>query len=56
MEKYFRQEFPKAKRICVGYAGGTKPKPTYKEVCTGTTGHAEVRIPSSAHYRMLQKQ
>jgi peptide-methionine (S)-S-oxide reductase len=40
-----------------GYAGGTKPDPSYREVCGGNTGHAEVvqitYDPSVISYRDL---
>lgn len=43
--------------VVPGYAGGTKPSPTYDEVSTGDTGHAEVtRIeydPAKVSFRTL---
>jgi peptide-methionine (S)-S-oxide reductase len=41
LEAVFEQ-VPGVLSVTNGYAGGTKPNPTYKEVCSGLTGHAEV--------------
>ncbi len=41
MEAVF-QRIPGVKSVTSGYAGGTAENPTYEQVCTGTTGHAEV--------------
>jgi peptide-methionine (S)-S-oxide reductase len=38
----FFQRLKGVKSVLPGYAGGTTPNPSYDQVCTGRTGHAEV--------------
>jgi peptide methionine sulfoxide reductase msrA/msrB len=51
------QERPGVVRTQVGYTGGKVADPTYKEVCSGLTGHAEaveiVYDPATTNYRNL---
>jgi peptide-methionine (S)-S-oxide reductase len=57
-EKTFWQ-IPGVITTAVGYEGGFTPNPTYEEVCSGRTGHAEtVRVvfdPAKVSYRELLK-
>ena len=36
------QNLKGVQKVVSGYAGGKTPNPTYKQICTGQTGHAEV--------------
>ncbi len=36
------ERIPGVKSVVSGFAGGTVPNPSYQDVCTGLTGHAEV--------------
>jgi len=57
--EYFLQQEPGVLAVVSGYIGGHVKNPSYKEVCTGTTGHAEaVRVvydPSKTTYEKLVK-
>jgi peptide methionine sulfoxide reductase msrA/msrB len=55
--EYFMQKSPGVISVTSGYIGGHVKNPSYKEVCTGKTGHAEaVKIiydPSKTSYETL---
>ena len=57
-ERLFWQ-LPGVYTTAVGYAGGTTPNPTYRETCSGQTGHTEVVLvaydPSRISYDDLLK-
>ncbi len=57
-EKIFWQ-LPGVVSTAVGYAGGMTPNPTYKEVCSGRTGHTEAVLvaydPAQVSYEQLLK-
>ncbi len=57
-ERVFWQA-PGVYTTAVGYAGGYTPNPTYEEVCSGRTGHAEVVLvvfdPTATSYGEMLK-
>ncbi len=57
--EHLMQQQDGVKSVVSGYTGGTVVDPTYKEICTKTTGHAEaVKItydPSKIDYQTLVK-
>ena len=56
-EIVIKAELPGVYTTAVGYAGGLTPNPSYREVCTGMTGHNEVVLvvydPAQRSYEQL---
>ncbi len=57
--EYFLQKEPGVISVTSGYTGGVVKNPTYREVCTGNTGHAEtvkvVYDPEKTSYEKILK-
>jgi len=58
--QYYFDQVPGVTQTIVGYSGGYTEKPTYEEVCTHTTGHAEALLidfdPAQVDYETLVRQ
>ena len=58
--EYLFQQIPGVAQTTVGYTGGRTRRPTYKQVCTGRTGHAEalevVYDPKRVDYETLARR
>ena len=58
--QYYFDQVPGVTKTTVGYTGGHTENPTYEEVCTHTTGHAEAVLlefdPEQVSYETLCMQ
>ncbi|HSW85105.1 MAG TPA: peptide-methionine (S)-S-oxide reductase MsrA [Candidatus Saccharimonadales bacterium] len=58
--QYYFDQVPGVTKTTVGYTGGKVANPTYEQVCTHTTGHAEAVLidfdPGKVSYEMLCRQ
>lgn len=58
--QYYFDQVPGVVKTTVGYSGGHTENPTYEEVCTHTTGHAEVVLlefdPDQVNYETIVRQ
>src|SRR5436190_1755755 len=58
--QYYFDQVPGVTKTTVGYTGGTTENPTYEQVCSHTTGHAEAVLvefdPAKVGYEVLVRQ